>query len=152
MQANGKHRGGGLVGISGYGDMGISGGTGDVSVVGSTLTNIKVRAHWLSTFLKYPLTVAPVRLLHTAQCRTACAASTRSTLLAYRLGAVLTAHWRTAGYRWWAPAQTCVACGMQAVNSDGGLVDIQNSGTGHVSVVGSTLTNMEVREHCMSTR
>jgi hypothetical protein len=31
---------------------------------------------------------------------------------------------------------------------DGGLVRIYGGGTGHVSVVGSTLTNITVRAHC----
>ncbi len=34
----------------------------------------------------------------------------------------------------------------------GGLVNIANGGTGYVSVVGSTLTNITVRAHCLSTR
>ncbi len=36
---------------------------------------------------------------------------------------------------------------MQAGNN-GGLVDIFYGGTGNVSVVGSTLTNIAVRAHC----
>jgi hypothetical protein len=34
----------------------------------------------------------------------------------------------------------------------GGLVNIDDGGTGYVSVVGSTLTNITVRAHCLSTR
>ena len=34
---------------------------------------------------------------------------------------------------------------MQAGNNGGGLVGIVGSGTGHVSIVGSTLTNIKVR-------
>jgi hypothetical protein len=40
---------------------------------------------------------------------------------------------------------------MQARNL-GGLVGIDNGGIGNVSVVGSTLTNIAVRAHCLSTR
>jgi hypothetical protein len=39
---------------------------------------------------------------------------------------------------------------MQA-NGDGGLVGISYGGTGHISVVGSTLANITVRAHCLST-
>jgi hypothetical protein len=39
---------------------------------------------------------------------------------------------------------------MQA-NGNGGLVGISLGGTGNVSVVGSTLTNIAVRAHCLST-
>ena len=46
--------------------------------------------------------------------------------------------------------ELCAACGMQASNN-GGLVGIYDSGIGHVSVVGSTLTSITVRAHCFST-
>jgi hypothetical protein len=86
MQINGF---GGLVRISG------GNGTGHVSVVGSTLKNITVRA-CCRVPSEYPRTAAPVRLLGTAdaptQCRTARAASTRSTQPAYRLGARYSQH------------------------------------------------------------
>jgi hypothetical protein len=42
--------------------------------------------------------------------------------------------------------ELCAACGAQA--NDGGLVGISDGGTGHVSVVGSTLANISVRAHC----
>jgi hypothetical protein len=46
-----------------------------------------------------------------------------------------------------ADGRSCeLACGVQA-NGDGGLVSIFR-GTGHVSVVGSTLTNIAVRANC----
>jgi hypothetical protein len=38
------------------------------------------------------------------------------------------------------------------VGDTGGLVDINNGGNGNVSVVGSTLTGITVRAHCLSTR
>ncbi len=41
--------------------------------------------------------------------------------------------------------ELCAACGVQA--HDGGLVGIFD-GTGHVSVVGSTLANITVHAHC----
>ncbi len=41
--------------------------------------------------------------------------------------------------------ELCAACGVQA--DTGGLVGI-SEGTGHVSVVGSTLANITVRAHC----
>jgi hypothetical protein len=43
--------------------------------------------------------------------------------------------------------EPCAACGVQAGNN-GGLVGISGGGTGHVSVVGSTLTNITVRARC----
>jgi hypothetical protein len=52
--------------------------------------------------------------------------------------------------------ELCAACGLQA-NGNGGLVGIKKNrmsgsgGTGYVSVVGSTLTNITVRAHCLST-
>jgi hypothetical protein len=88
------------------------------------------------------------RLLHDSLAvRTACAASTRSTLPAYRLGAQYS---RRSGVP---PANPLggrrrelgAACGMQA--NYGGLVGISDGGTGHVSVVGSTLANIWVRAH-----
>jgi hypothetical protein len=42
--------------------------------------------------------------------------------------------------------ELCAAWGVQANN--GGLVDISGTGTGHVSVVGSTLANITVRAPC----
>jgi hypothetical protein len=55
----------------------------------------------------------------------------------------------TAGYLWAGAAaqELCAACGVQA-NGDGGLVGIFDGGTGHVSVVGSTLIGIKVRAHC----
>ena len=47
----------------------------------------------------------------------------------------------------WLPTRACTACGMQA-KGIGGLVGISDGGTGHVSVVGSTLANIMVRAHC----
>jgi hypothetical protein len=41
--------------------------------------------------------------------------------------------------------ELCAAWGVQAY--DGGLVGI-SGGTGHVSVVNSTLANISVRAHC----
>ena len=49
-----------------------------------------------------------------------------------------------------AGASFCAACGMQA-SGNGGLVGIDSGGTGHVSVVGSTLTSISVRARCLST-
>jgi hypothetical protein len=46
-----------------------------------------------------------------------------------------------------AAASLCAACVVQA-DYNGGLVGISFGGTGHVSVVGSTLTNISVRAHC----
>jgi hypothetical protein len=43
--------------------------------------------------------------------------------------------------------EPCAAWGVQAKYL-GGLVRIDNDGTGNVSVVGSTLTNIAVRAHC----
>jgi hypothetical protein len=43
--------------------------------------------------------------------------------------------------------ELCAAWRVQAGNT-GGLVGISYGGTGHVSVVGSTLTNITVRAHC----
>jgi hypothetical protein len=46
--------------------------------------------------------------------------------------------------------ELCAACGVQAngqYGTGGGLVSIYG-GTGHVSIVGSTLTNITVRAHC----
>ncbi len=43
--------------------------------------------------------------------------------------------------------ELCAAWGVQA-HGYGGLVGIFGSGTGNVSVVGSTLTNIKVRAHC----
>jgi hypothetical protein len=45
--------------------------------------------------------------------------------------------------------ELCAAWGVQASGEYGygGLVGIDNSGTGHVSVVGSTLANITVRAH-----
>ena len=43
--------------------------------------------------------------------------------------------------------EVCAACGMQA--DSGGLVGI-DFGSGNVSVVGSTLTNIAVRARCLS--
>ncbi len=43
--------------------------------------------------------------------------------------------------------ELCAAWGVQA-GKDGGLVGIDSGGTGHVSVVGSTLANIAVRAHC----
>ena len=45
--------------------------------------------------------------------------------------------------------ELCAACGMQA--GYGGLVGISDGGEGHLSVVSSTLTNIAVRAHCLST-
>ena len=45
-----------------------------------------------------------------------------------------------------AATSSAQACGMQA-NGNGGLVGISDGGTGHVSVVGSTLANITVRAH-----
>jgi hypothetical protein len=47
-------------------------------------------------------------------------------------------------------AASLSACGMQATGGmeHGGLVSISDGGTGHVSVIGSTLTNITVRAHC----
>ncbi len=42
--------------------------------------------------------------------------------------------------------ELCAAWGVQA--NYGGLVGVNNGGTGNVSVVGSTLTNISVRAHC----
>jgi hypothetical protein len=42
--------------------------------------------------------------------------------------------------------ELCAAWGAQA--NYGGLVMISIGGTGHVSVVGSTLANITVRAHC----
>ncbi len=42
--------------------------------------------------------------------------------------------------------ELCAAWGVQAYR--GGLVGISGDSTGHVSVVGSTLTNITVRAHC----
>ncbi len=44
--------------------------------------------------------------------------------------------------------ELCAAWGVQAGNNGGGLVAISGGGTGNVSVVGSTLTNIAVRAHC----
>jgi hypothetical protein len=47
--------------------------------------------------------------------------------------------------------EPCAASGVQAdgKDGDGGLVSISgDSTTGHVSVVGSTLTDITVRAHC----
>ncbi len=124
--------------------------TGNVSVVGSTLTNITVRAH-CRVPCEYPRTAAPVRLLRTAQCRRTGSASTRSTRPEYRLGAQYSQRtWVPPGTFGWAPPRACAACGVQA-NRFGGLVGILDGGTGHVSVVGSTLTNIAVRAHFLST-
>jgi hypothetical protein len=82
--------------------------------------------------------------------RTACAASTRSTLPAYRLGAWYSQRTGgTPGTFGGRRREHCAACGVQAFT--GGLVGIVNQGTGHVSVIGSTLTNITVRAHCLST-
>ncbi len=43
--------------------------------------------------------------------------------------------------------ELCAAWGVQA-NGYGGLVGIVGSGTGNVSIVNSTLTNIKVRAHC----
>ncbi len=43
--------------------------------------------------------------------------------------------------------ELCAAWGVQAGNN-GGLVGISSGSTGHVSVVGSNLTNITVRAHC----
>jgi hypothetical protein len=49
-----------------------------------------------------------------------------------------------------APPRACAACGVQAYK--GGLVGISGiGGTVNVSVVGSTLANISVRAHCLST-
>jgi hypothetical protein len=45
----------------------------------------------------------------------------------------------------WRRRELCAACGVQA-NGNGGLVGID--GSGNISVVGSTLTNISVRTHC----
>jgi hypothetical protein len=94
MQASGD---GGLVGIS-Y-------GTGHVSVVGSTLSDMAVRAH-CRVPAEYPRTAAPVRLLRTAdaptQCRKTCAVYPQYPAGVPPRCSVLTAHLGAAGYRWWA--------------------------------------------------
>ncbi len=56
-----------------------------------------------------------------------------------------------AGYRRLLPLggrrrELCAAWGVQAYR--GGLVDISGRGTGNVTVVGSTLTNISVSAHC----
>jgi hypothetical protein len=43
--------------------------------------------------------------------------------------------------------ELCAAWGVQA-GGNGGLVSISDGATGHVSVVGSTLSNMAVLAHC----
>ena len=61
---------------------------------------------------------------------------------------VLAAQWSTAGEPLGGRrGELCAACGVQA-EGDGGLVGIDNGGTGHVSVVNSTLANIAVRAHC----
>jgi hypothetical protein len=150
VQANGD----GVNFFSGTGGLvDIRSGTGNISVVGSTLTNIMVCAHCLTTRRVPAHRGSRLTAPQTpAQCRTACAASTRSTLpVVPPRCTVLKAHWGTAGYRWWAPTRACVACRMQAngKNFGGGLVGISGYGTtGHVSVVGSNVTNITVRTHC----
>ncbi len=78
------------------------------------------------------------------------AASTRSTLPAQPPQcAVLTAQWGTAGYLGVRRRELCAACRMQAeilFGGGGGLVRIDDI-TGNVSVVDSTLTNIEVCAH-----
>ncbi len=60
---------------------------------------------------------------------------------------VLTAQWSTAGYPFGGRRrELCAAWRVQA-NGGGGLVGIFVDGFGHVSVVGSTLTNITVRAH-----
>ncbi len=117
-------------------------GTCHVSVVGSTLTNITVRAQCS----------VPSENPHTAEQLHAprSAASTQSTLPAYRLGAryslsIGVLPGTCGGHR----RELAAACGMQAIKGRGGLVANFDSGTiVHVSVVGSTLTGISVRAHC----
>jgi hypothetical protein len=118
------------------------GGTGHVSVVGSTLTRISVRAHSLST-LRVPAHRGP---RPAALCRTRRAVP----------------HGEGYEYPEYRRRELCAACGMQAKaleaygdggykGGNGGLVGIYGGGTGHVSVVGSTLKNVVVRARCLST-
>jgi hypothetical protein len=44
--------------------------------------------------------------------------------------------------------ELCAAWRVQANNNVGGLLGISDAGTGHVSVVNSTLANITVRAHC----
>ena len=68
-------------------------------------------------------------------------------------------HWSTARVPWWtAVASVRAAWDVQA--NQGGLVSISggrvslsfgDSSTGHISVIGSTLTGISVRAHLLST-
>ncbi len=136
--------GGGLVSIS---DVGC---TGQVSVVGSTLTNIAVRAHCSVPAHRGSRPAAPRRgVPHGVWC----------VYPDYPTGVpprrlVLTAHWGAAGYPWLGAGASFAWRGVQTINSGGGLVSLSdswegsNGGKGNVSIVSSTLTNITVRAHC----
>ena len=100
---------------------------------------------------EYPHTVAPVRLLRTAGAPRS--APLRRVLrvreVPYRRTASVRGTHIAQGYCWVPLVDARAACGMQATGQFGygGLVNIQGDNN-HVSVVGSTLTNINVRSQC----
>ena len=136
---------GGLVSID-------NGGKGNVSVVGSTLTNITVRA--LLTTLsrtrapRLPSGGSAPLMRRAVPHGVGCEYPQYPTGVTASVLRVLAAQWSTAGEPLGGRRrELCAACGVQAGNCVG-LVSNSGGNGSNVSVVGSTLVSISVRAQC----